>query len=315
MAYKQIKVPDKTVSRKKARKTKRTRRKTQKQKELQRITKLSYGMRKRGYELHISRLTTSTLKTLRSAKDLYRYATKDGMKGTKARELERLEAAKKAAFTRKANKLRAEQIAEEAEALYYNVNAAVREEYVNLDTGEIVYRYAEEAAENEKPLSELTDQDYIDQFYRNNPDMQQGTDADIVNRAEVVYDNFLSMLQTSLQTIYSRIDTSSSKSRVKDRYRDYADYAFDVIKTALDKVLQDPDGKVKVLEVLDQYDTQAVEYALMYKASEESAGSASQIADDINDALNGNIIPSLDIDNPWQSISDQSDWEYEEPDF
>jgi hypothetical protein len=145
--------------------------------------------------------------------------------------------------------------------------------------------------------------------------MQQGTDVDIVNRAEIVYDNFLSMLQSSLQTIYSNIDNLPSKRRVKDRYRDYADYAFDVIKSALDKVLQDPDGKVKVLEVLDRYDTQAVEYALMYNAKEDSAGSASQIADDINDALNGDVIPSLDIENPWQEMSDQSDWEYGEPDF
>jgi hypothetical protein len=307
MAYKVVKGPNKSTARKK--------RKTQKQKELQRITKLSYGMRKRGYELHISRLSTATLKTLRSAKDLYRYATKDGMKGTKARELERLQAARKAASTRKANAERAEQLAEEYENIYLGIKTAVREEYVNVDTGEVVYRYAEEAQENEKPVSELTDQDYIDQFYKNNPNMQQGTDADIVNRAEIVYDNFLSMLQSSLQTIYSNIDNLPSKRRVKDRYRDYADYAFDVIKTALDKVLQDPNGKVKVLEVLDRYDTQAVEYALMYKANEESAGSASQIADDINDALNGDVIPSLDIENPWQEMSEQSDWEYGEPDF
>lgn len=307
MAYKVVKGPAKSIKRKK--------RKTQKQKELQRITKLSYGMRKRGYELHVSRLSTATLKTLRSAKDLYRYATKDGMKGTKARELERLQAARKAASTRKANAKRAEQLAEEYENIYLGLKSAVREEYVNVDTGEIVYRYAEEAQENEKPISELTDQDYIDQFYKNNPNMQQGTDADIVNRAEIVYDNFLSMLHSSLQTIYSNIDNLSSKRRVKDRYRDYADYAFDVIKSALDKVLQDPNGKVKVLEVLDRYDTQAVEYALMYKANEESAGSASQIADDINDALNGDVIPSLDIENPWQEMSEQSDWEYGEPDF
>jgi hypothetical protein len=272
-------------------------------------------MRKRGYELHVSRLSTATLKTLRSAKDLYRYATKDGMKGTKARELERLQAARKAASTRKANAERAEQLAEEYENIYLGIKTAVREEYVNVDSGEVVYRYAEEAQENEKPVSELTDQDYIDQFYKNNPNMQQGTDADIVNRAEIVYDNFLSMLQSSLQTIYSNIDNLPSKRRVKDRYRDYADYAFDVIKTALDKVLQDPDGKVKVLEVLDRYDTQAVEYALMYNAKEDSAGSASQIADDINDALNGDVIPSLDIENPWQEMSNQSDWEYGEPDF
>jgi len=315
MAYKVVKGAGKSITRKKTRKSTRTKRKTQKQKELQRITKLSYGMRKRGYELHVSRLSTATLKTLRSAKDLYRYATKDGMKGTKARELERLQAARKAASTRKANAERAEQLAEEYENIYLGLKTAVREEYVNVDTGEIVYRYAEEAQENEKPVSELTDQDYIDQFYKNNPNMQQGTDADIVNRAEIVYDNFLSMLQSSLQTIYSNIDNLPSKRRVKDRYRDYADYAFDVIKTALDKVLQDPDGKVKVLEVLDRYDTQAVEYALMYNANQDSAGSASQIADDINDALNGDVIPSLDIENPWQEMSDQSDWEYGEPDF
>jgi hypothetical protein len=315
MAYKVVKGHVKSITSKKTRKGRRIKRKTQKQKELQRITKLSYGMRKRGYELHISRLSTATLKTLRSAKDLYRYATKDGMKGTKARELERLQAARKAASTRKANAERAEQLAEEYENIYLGIKTAVREEYVNVDTGEVVYRYAEEAQENEKPVSELTDQDYIDQFYKNNPNMQQGTDADIVNRAEIVYDNFLSMLQASLQTIYSNIDNLPSKRRVKDRYRDYADYAFDVIKTALDKVLQDPDGKVKVLEVLDRYDTQAVEYALMYNAKEDSAGSASQIADDINDALNGDVIPSLDIENPWQEMSDQSDWEYGEPDF
>lgn len=315
MAYKDTKSPDRTVSRKKSRKTKRRKRKTQKRKELQRITKLSYGMRKRGYELHISRLSTATLKTLRSAKDLYQYATKDGMKGTKARQLERLEAARKAAATRKARAERAEQLAEEAEAMYYGLRTAVREEYVNVDTGEIVYRYADEAAENEKPIPELTDQDYIDQFYRNNPNMQQGTDEDIVNRAEIVYDNFLSMLQSSLQTIYSRIDSSSMRSKARSHYRDYADYAFDVIKSALDKVLQDRDGKVKVLEVLDSYDTQAVEYALMYKASEESSGSATQIADEINAALNGQVIPTLDLDNPWQSMSEQSDWEYGEPEF
>ncbi len=315
MAYNPTEIPDKTVSRRKPRKAKRVKRKTQKRKELQRITKLSYGMRKRGYELHVSRLSTATLKTLRSAKDLYRYATKDGMKGTKARKLERLEAARKAAITRKARAERAKQLAEEAEAMYLGLRNAVREEYVNVDTGEIVYRYPEEATENEKPITELTDQDYIDQFYMNNPDMRQGTDADIVNRAGIVYDQFLAMLRSSLQTIYSRIDSSSMRGKVRERHRDYADYAFDVIKTALDNVLQDPDGKVKVLEALDKYDTQAIEYSLMYTASEEYYGSANQIADDINAALNGEVIPSLDLDNPWQSISEQSDWEYGEPEL